>query len=121
MLTNILKPTFKSSMEAVQWRDQYTKWLADVDHYERTAEEVTSSVKIAVVIENVPSDLQTHLQVNETAYENDFEKLHKMVTSYLDARRSFGPTPMDVNFLGEEKGKKRDKHNWEQEGWQQGG
>ena len=87
LLTNILKPAFKPDQDVNKWRENYTKWLQDVDHYETTAETpLDPTIKIAVVIEHVPGDLQTHLQVNGASYENDFEKLHNMVASYVDAR-----------------------------------
>ena len=69
MLTAILKPEFDKKMEATVWREHYTEVLADVDHYEFVAGcTVDSSVNIAVVVENAPGYVQTHLQVADAMY-----------------------------------------------------
>ena len=90
-LTNIIhKPRFDSSMDSVQWRDQYMKWLEDVDDYETTMEDIVGpSVRIAVAYENAPGYLQNQLRVIKESVQNDFDEFHRMVTTYLDARFKF--------------------------------
>ena len=62
-LTNIIhKPRFDSSMDSVQWRDQFMKWLEDVDDYETTMEDIVDpSVRIAVAYENAPGYLPARM------------------------------------------------------------
>ena len=110
MLQQILKPQFSSTMTIEEFREKYAEWLRYVDHYEEfMGKAMDEEVKIAISVENSPAEVKTWLQVNSDSYGSDFKKLHAVLMTYVDSRRTFAEEPkaMEVDELrkGGKKGK----------------
>ena len=116
LLQSILKPPFQSSSSIDEFREKYLAWLLTIDQYEELmGKAMDSEVKIAVTVEHSPVEVKTWLQLNSNSYGSDAAKLHAMLMSYLDSKRSFQPegSSMEADQLNAWWKKDKGKDKWD--------
>ena len=106
-----------------QFSERWATWEQEVNNYEAlTGKTFDPDLKVAVLMANTPADLQQHLAVNASVFDDDYEKLKTVVKGYVMSQKRWtnlpkegdtgGAAPMEVDFLkakGKGKGKKKGK------------
>ena len=69
------RPDFGCDM--VQWRQRWKRWEREVKHYlPQVGSALTDAMRIAIVRQRAPEDLQKHLKLNAMTYGEQYEAFH---------------------------------------------
>ena len=87
-----------------------------MDIYENlSSTKLDDDVKISVVLRECPQKLRDHLLVNSQQVESNYNKLRAIIQAYLNTNKTWivnnfrETVPMDVDYIGESKGKGKSK------------
>jgi hypothetical protein len=78
------RPDFGCDMG--QWRQRWQRWEREVKHYlPQVGSALTGAMRIAIVRQRAPEDLQKHLKLNAMVYGEQYEAFHDMIEAYIGA------------------------------------
>ena len=93
LLASIMKPDFKGC-RGVALLDRLNAWRQDVNKYEAAGETLSDAIKIAVVTQALPQELQRHtvLHLNTVPdAELRFDEFERVIEDYVLARKAWTP------------------------------
>ena len=69
-----------------QWRQRWKRWEREVKHYlPQVGSALTDAMRIAIVRQRAPEDLQKRLKLNAITYGEQYEAFHDMIEAYFGA------------------------------------
>ena len=78
------RPDF--GLEISQWRQRWKRWEREVKHYlPQVGSALTEAMRIAIVRQRTPEDLQKHLKLNAMVYGETYDAFHDMIEAYFGA------------------------------------
>ena len=88
--------------ETTQWRQRWRRWERELNHYLPTiGSAMSEAMKIAIVRQRAPADVQKHLKLNAMVYGEKYAPFHDMIEAYFGADED---EPMDNTYSGLEVG-----------------
>lgn len=119
MLMGIIAPSWETTRDT-EFLEAIETWEVQIRRYEvQSREDVSDSMKIAVLMKHAPSNVRAALRTASSTLGSDYERAKKFVRDYLQSGLVYsvggdsgkaddkGPAPMDVGAVSKgEKGKK---------------
>ncbi len=103
LLHQVLNPKF--SLVQGTWLDESMKWKSGMDRYHTISTEA-EAILAAIIIQQAPSAIKQHLQLNASTLAHGYHKtraaaesLVVSTRSWLGAASSEGPVPMEIDAL----------------------
>ena len=119
ILVGLLSPDAWNQKQGDDFMDAFREWETAVGEYERAAgEELSTNVRIAVVLRHAPADIKNALRMSMGAVKGDYEQLKHTIEEYCISGRDFdrrgvladgssgpgGVMPMDVGAVWQKGG-----------------
>jgi hypothetical protein len=84
VIESLSRPDF--GVDLSQWRQRWKRWEREVKHYlPQVGTAMTEAMRIAIVRQRTPGELQRHLKLNAMSYGERYDAFHDLIEAYFGA------------------------------------